>query len=92
MFGNVIPNDVTFVPSNGSQFNGYVSKPDRRIGGLLHVIESGYFRRRDSILFTYRGNGKFEVVVFDRSKVEKMLPTIATTAGLNLLIRLINIA
>lgn len=59
MFGNVIPNEVTIVLLNGSQFNGYVSKTDRRIGGLLNIIEAGYFKRRDYILFTYRGNGKF---------------------------------
>lgn len=82
MFGNVIPDEVTIVLLNGSQFKGYVSKTDRRIGGLLDIIEAGYFQKRDSILFTYQGNGKFEVVVFDRSKVEKTLRDIVTTTGL----------
>lgn len=92
MFGNVIPDEITIVLLNGSQFNGYVSKTDRRIGGLLDIIEAGYFQRRDSILFTYQGNGKFEVVVFDKSKVEKMLLVSATTTGLIIFIHLINIA
>lgn len=39
--------------------------------GLLDMICLKNLERKDILMFTYCGDGRFDIVVFDKSKVEK---------------------
>lgn len=54
---------------------------DKKINGLQHYIVFERLERRDTKQFTYHGEGNFEIVIFDRSEVEKVCAPNATADG-----------
>lgn len=62
---------ITFELRNGEIFNGYYVANDKKIFGLLEIIGPKNLQRRENLLFTYRGDGRFAIDIFDQSKVEK---------------------
>lgn len=43
------------------------------MSGLLEMIVKMYLVRKDIVVFTYCGSGLFDIVIFQKSKVEKVL-------------------
>ncbi|KAL8121099.1 hypothetical protein AgCh_018026 [Apium graveolens] len=43
-----------------------------KISDLLELVNDKIFERKDFMLLTYRGFGKFDTVIFDSSKIEKL--------------------
>lgn len=80
-FGDIIPSDVKVVLQNGALIQAYYSKTNRKIIGLMDLVNSNYFEKKDMLLFTYRGDGVFDIVIFDKTKVEKLLPTTTSARG-----------
>ncbi|KAK1384936.1 hypothetical protein POM88_022671 [Heracleum sosnowskyi] len=70
-FGKGIPGTVSFVLRNGKNFSGQYLHNERKMLGLVEIIMYTHLEEGELCLFTYCGNGKFEIVVFDISKVEK---------------------
>ncbi|KAK1356566.1 hypothetical protein POM88_049822 [Heracleum sosnowskyi] len=64
-FVMVIPASITFELRNGEVYHGNYVADEKKVIGLK------YLHRRDTLLFTYVGNGRFELVIFDNLKVEK---------------------
>ncbi|KAK1360110.1 hypothetical protein POM88_044584 [Heracleum sosnowskyi] len=72
-FGKGVPGSVTFDLRNGKVYSGHYLHSERKFLGLLEIITSTHLEGEEFLLFTYCGAGKFEIVVFDKSNVEKML-------------------
>ncbi|KAK1401088.1 hypothetical protein POM88_000693 [Heracleum sosnowskyi] len=72
-FGKGVPGSVTFDLRNGKVYSGHYLHSERKFLGLLEIITSTHLEGEEFLLFTYCGDGKFEIVVFDKSNVEKML-------------------
>ncbi|KAK1357450.1 hypothetical protein POM88_050706 [Heracleum sosnowskyi] len=70
-FGNDIPNSVTIALENGEVIQGSFSKADKKIYDMLPIIKKEYVQLFDILMFTYCGEDRFKVYVFDKSKVEK---------------------
>lgn len=47
---------------------------EKKMTGLHQLIVLKRLERRDTVLLTYRGEGNFEIVIFDKDKVEKVCP------------------
>lgn len=43
--------------------------------GLIDLIRTYNLQENDILLFTYYGDGRFDILIFDSSKVEKCLTT-----------------
>ncbi|KAK1367678.1 hypothetical protein POM88_033770 [Heracleum sosnowskyi] len=72
-FGKGVPGSVTFDLRNGKVYSGHYLHSERKFLGLLEIITSTHLEGEEFLLFTYCGDGKFEIVVFNKSNVEKML-------------------
>lgn len=70
-FGNSIPYQVTFVLANGKRFEGSFDKNGMMLRGLQEVVRVTCLRLFDTVLFTYYGDGIFDVSVFNEQCVEK---------------------
>ncbi|KAK1396947.1 hypothetical protein POM88_006810 [Heracleum sosnowskyi] len=82
-FGKGIPGTVSFVLRNGKNFSGQYLHNERKILGLVEIIMYTHLEEGELCLFTYCGNGKFEIVVFDISKVEKNFEYTVTEDDVN---------
>ncbi|KAK1354320.1 hypothetical protein POM88_047576 [Heracleum sosnowskyi] len=71
-FGKGIPGTVSFGLRNGKNFSDQYLHNERKMVGLVEIIMYTHLEEEELCLFTYCGNGKFEIVVFDISKVEKI--------------------
>lgn len=75
-FGNLIPASIKFQLHNGEVFNGIYVENERKMFGLLEIIGNKELEKRENLLFTYCGNGLFQLCIFDLSKVENFFPVI----------------
>ena len=71
-FGKLIPASVTFALKNGHILSGKYIQCETKLIGLLEMIGSDHVHRKDILLFTYQGEGRFDLVLFDKTKVEKI--------------------
>ncbi|KAK1365914.1 hypothetical protein POM88_000696 [Heracleum sosnowskyi] len=70
-FGMVIPALITFELWNGEVYHGNYVADEKKVIGLIEIIGLKNLQKRDIMLFTYVGTGRFELVIFDKFKVEK---------------------
>lgn len=63
-------------------FHGHYSQSDRRIFGLSEMFGLKTVEENDLLMFNYRGEGKFEILIFDNSLVEKYFDATAVVAGM----------
>ncbi|KAK1369930.1 hypothetical protein POM88_036022 [Heracleum sosnowskyi] len=70
-FGMVIPALITFELWNGEVYHGNYVADEKKVIGLIEIIGLKNLQKRDIMLFSYVGNGRFELVIFDKFKVEK---------------------
>ncbi|KAK1384285.1 hypothetical protein POM88_022020 [Heracleum sosnowskyi] len=70
-FGKGIPGIVSFGLRNGKNFSGQYLHNERKMLELVQIIMYTHLEE-ELCLFTYCGNGKFEIVVFDISKAKKI--------------------
>lgn len=72
-FGELIPNAISLTLKNGDTFHGSYLANEKRMSGLLGLIQLKHLERKDLVLFTYCGAGKFDIVIFDKKKIERIL-------------------
>lgn len=48
---------------------------------LLEMVRLKYLERKDSLMFTYLGDGRFDTVIFDKTKVQKIYHDSEATTG-----------
>lgn len=73
MFQIHIPKEVCFALPNGKLIYGYFSKNDRKLFGLSDSRNNFQRHQYDKLLFTHWGVGQFDVVIFSRSGVERLM-------------------
>lgn len=67
-----MPKDVSIILNNGDVLAGKISLVDKKIYGLAPLYRKQFVKMFDVLMFTYCGNGRFELSVFDKSKVERL--------------------
>lgn len=72
-FGKSIPAYVICSLPNGKFVEGRYSRSKEILYGLKEIIHVAELNEDDMLLFTYWGIGKFDIVVFDKSKIEKTI-------------------
>ncbi|KAK1388306.1 hypothetical protein POM88_016484 [Heracleum sosnowskyi] len=83
-FGKGIPGTVSFGLRNDKNFTGQYLHNERKMLGLVEIIMYTHLEEEELCLFTYCGDGKFEIVVFDISKVEMDDPVLTFSALMTL--------
>lgn len=68
-----MPEKVTLILRNGTVFEGFTSVINKRMFGFVHLTKSEIVKNNDTLLFTYFGEGKFEVPIFQKSDIENCL-------------------
>lgn len=68
-FSHLLPPQIMITLPQGQTFIGSYSPPSNKIVGF-RIFEKG-----DIIVLTYGGEGRFEAVLFDNKRVEKVFPT-----------------
>lgn len=59
--------------SNGKLVYGQYSRNEGVLFNLSGIVNYGNLVQNDIVMFTYWGTGKFDVVVFDKNRVEKAI-------------------
>lgn len=54
---------------------------EKRMSGLLELIRLKRIERKDMVLFTYCGAGKFDIVIFDKKKIERIVTDDGANTG-----------
>lgn len=72
-FGNKIPEVLIYVLGNGEVIPGSYSKADKKLYGLLALFKKKLVNLFNILMFTYCGNGRFELCIFDKNRIEKTL-------------------
>lgn len=70
-FGDLIPSQVTFHLEDGQHVKGFFDRELKQFSGLQQVFRLTCFKPLEIVLFTYYGDGKFDVSVFGGDCVEK---------------------
>lgn len=65
------------------QFQGTYSESERKLFGIKDLLGVNHLEEDDILLFTYCGDGRFEVEIFDNTKVEKCLMTDTDITGMS---------
>ncbi|KAL1806425.1 hypothetical protein ACET3Z_029493 [Daucus carota] len=73
LFKPIIPESVVVCLANGVEYQGRFSSEDNCIHGLVSIAEDFIVEAFDILFFTYRGNGRFDLAIFNTSKVENLL-------------------
>lgn len=81
-FGELIPQSIKLSLKNGMVIQCTKVSNDNKITGLLELIGLKYLNRKDMVLFTYLGSRHFDIVIFKKSKVEKVLTGIVKETGM----------
>lgn len=81
MFHKQIPEEVCFALPNGKLIFGYFSKNDRKFFGMNDFGNDFQLDQYDLLLFTHWGIGQFDVVIFSRLGVEKLMKKIVSDDG-----------
>uniref|UniRef100_A0A175YKZ2 Uncharacterized protein n=1 Tax=Daucus carota subsp. sativus TaxID=79200 RepID=A0A175YKZ2_DAUCS len=68
-----IPGPFALCLANGVEYQGRFSSEDNCIHGLVSITEDFIVEAFDILFFTYRGNGRFDLAIFNTSKVENLL-------------------
>lgn len=72
-FGKDIPFAVLCALKNGKMFEGRYSKSESMLYGLMDLVTYTNLDMDDALMCTYWGNGQFDIVVFDKSKIERSI-------------------
>ena len=72
-FRAVIPGSTKIRLVNGEHLDCQFNRKDRKLSGLLPIVEKKYIENWDILIFTYRGNGEFDLSLYDNSRMEKLL-------------------
>lgn len=72
-FGKHIPPSIIYSLPHGNLVKGNFSKSDRKLCGLVEFIKHIDIEIDDVLLFTHWGLGKFDVIIFDKGGVEKII-------------------
>lgn len=81
-FEKLIPDKVKLSLKNGKTYGGQYSKSAGKVSGIMDLVAENLFERKNFMLLTYRGCGKFDIVIFDSSKTEKMLLSRSNVNGM----------
>lgn len=73
LFKPIISESVVVCLANGVEYQGRFSSEDNCIHGLVSITEDFIVEAFDILFFTYRGNGRFDLAIFNTSKVENLL-------------------
>lgn len=82
MFGKNILEAVSFSLSNNRLIDGRYLHEERQMIGLLDLVGLKFLQENDLILLTYRGFGRFDMVIFDNERVEKNLYGLENDPGI----------
>ncbi|KAL8125123.1 hypothetical protein AgCh_012703 [Apium graveolens] len=72
-FGKLLPPKVQFYMRNGSRYAGTCSKTEKKMYGFQDLVQGNGLSETEKVLFTYFGEGKLFIMIFDKSNVEAML-------------------
>ena len=72
-FGKLIPAKVQLILQNGKIYNCQYSESTGKNSDIMALVNDKMFERKDFMLLTYRRSGKFDTVIFDSSKNDKLL-------------------
>ena len=71
MLGKKFTENIKIDLKNGEVLPGWLSKRDKKIYGLDMLVRNRIIQHFNILMFTYHGEGQFEIYIFDSSDVEK---------------------
>lgn len=80
-FKKVLPPYVVYALPDGKLFKGRYSIGDRKLYDLLEMVIYSKLEVDDVLMFTNWGYGQFDVVVFNKSGVEKAVEEVGVKTG-----------
>lgn len=61
--------------------HGQYSQYDGKLYGLMEIVTYANIKVDDILMFTHWGNGQFNIVIFDKSRVEKIIEETQAAIG-----------